>query len=106
MHALDFLHFPEHELGLIVGRVCIVRERTDLFRVHPGHVWVCLHELRLELETFLDEIAHTELTAFATRFQIGVLHDEVHCFLDKTGGLFLLLCTTYKVDLPDRRLWL
>ena len=104
MHALDLLHLSEHKLGLVVGRICIVREGTDLLRVHHRHVWICLYELGLELETFLDEIAHTELATFAAGFKIGVLDDKIHRFLDETGGLFrILLCCTAadKVDLPD-----
>ena len=60
----------------------------------------------MELETFLDEVVNTELTAFAARFKIGIFNDEVHCFLDKAGGLLLLLCTTYQVDLSHGRLYL
>ena len=105
MHALNLLHFPEHELGLVVGCICVVRERTDLVWVHPGHVWISFYELGLELETLLEEIANSKLTAFATGFKFGVFNDEIHCFLDKTGGLFRLLCATYKIDLPKRLLW-
>ena len=102
MQTLDLLHLPEYKLGLVVGRVRIVRERTDLVRVHLWHVWVCLYEFGLELETFLDEIAHTELATFATGFQLCVLDDKIHTFLDETGSLFrLLLCTADKVYLPD-----
>ena len=101
MHALNLLHLPEYELGLVVRCVCIVLERTDLVRVYLGHVWICLNEFGLEFETFLDEVIYTELTAFAARFKIGIFNDEVHCFLDKAGSLFLWLCITYQVDLPD-----
>ena len=101
MHALDLLHLPEYELGLVVGRVRIVRERTDLVRVYLRHVWICLDEFGLELETFFDEVVNTELTAFAARFKIGIFNDEVHCFLDKAGGLLLWLCITHQVDHPD-----